>query len=312
MDLTKRLFVSASTGLLLMSSLASHAEIKTYTWTAKVLNVYDSAQVVLDAVAAGDTISGSFSVNTTATNNSASTAMASYYPVSNGDGIHISAGGISIGSRSSTPCMGVFESDSITDQYIWWAGMDCGFTATSTQNSSYLVPDYVSMNLIDNNGTALAGNLSLADVIPSPSAWNMKTVRFGNSNYSITAELVTLKPKPAVADNMIFMTPGSGVFLRGQQFDLGFGVYNAKDGTFPYVISTTLAINGVTLSDAEFANTCMWAPAGKTQALRTVLNAWICPGLSSRLPIASSNTIDATVKLSNGESHKVAVVIETL
>jgi len=305
---------SAAGVLALMLSASSYAAVKTYTWTAQVTSVYDGGQVLLGAIQSGDTISGAFSMDTTsATDGNPSPDTALFYPVRNGDGIQIDAGKLRIGSLTSKPCAVVYDNHSSTfDQYYWSGNVDCGYTLTGG-DPAYLTPDYTSISLVDDTGTAMTGELRLEDTLPALSAWTTtKTVQFGNSNYTVIAKLVTLNPKIAAKDDAIFMSPGDGVFVQGQQFDLAFGVYQPKDGSYPYVVSNTLTVNGVTLSDAEFNAACMWAPAGKTAAGRAVLNAWLCPGFSMRLPRSMKNRIEATVTLSNGESHQVSVVMETL
>ncbi|MFC1750395.1 hypothetical protein ACFL2V_16465 [Pseudomonadota bacterium] len=285
----KRILIGASIGLMAHMPMAA-AELVTYEFTADVVFYDDFDQVLNGSVNVGDTITGTYTVDTDApdTGNSYSKF---YYPVQGDVGFDVQVGNHNVKTASYGGCHGLQYYNFYNDFDVFASWSDCDFEGT-------LPTSYAGIHLHDPTGTALTGDEDINTPPPPLEPWTDKTFDISGPGYFITANLTSLQLAGPEGGDAVEVIPAAGKLLAGQKFDLGL----ILDDTAGPVIGVQLMLNGTP------ADTSQCSPL---MPLTTTSASMICEYFDGGL-IPGMNMLEYEVNYLNGDSATGNVLWELL
>jgi len=284
----KRIILNASLGLLFYIPTVQ-AEMVTYEFTANVVFYDDYGQTLNGSVNQGDTITGTYTIDTDTPNTATASYFKQYFMQGPQIGFDIQVGSNNVKTDSYSGCQGLqyYSMNNFTHSFNTWS--DCGFTGS--------IPTYyASIGLRDPSATLLSGNEDINTPPPPLSNWQEKKFELAGPGYFIDAELISLQLAPpggSGSSEIVEVTPAAGTFVAGQRFDLGLVI----DNSAAPIADVNLIFNGIQVEPSNCASP-MDLEIGK--------QAMLCANFWMQL-IPGQNTLNYEVYFMDGSSFTDSV-----
>lgn len=272
---------------LLIAAPQAQAELVTYQFTAVVDFVDDWGGVLVGSVNPGDTITGTYTIETSTPDSSSSEYYKMYYPMEGpGTGFDFQMGPHSIQTAPSGGCQGLQYVNDTSDYFNTWN--NCNFTGTLSVN-------YAAVDMYDSFGTVLNGSEDINTPPPAVNHWEYPHFFVDGDGFIIVSQLTSIEL--AIPDNgqsgPVQVIPGAGPILAGQKFDLGM-IIDEEQGP---VGGVQLFVNGMPVNMSQ-CSTMM--------PLNTTSTSMICEYFDWNL-MPGTNVLDYEVNYLNGQDVQGSV-----
>ncbi len=261
---------------------------------ATVREIWDDGNVITNNINIGDTISGSYTFNTSTPDidSSPNIGFFEHQPGSGDYGFDLSINSLNIKTDPNSNQFNIFMFDGVTDADIYSAdtyGAQIPFINGSLIDSISVHINDPSRNTITsatltNTPPILSGSEQIREVYIS----GMGNTAMGSSYFSIIATLNTIENDCSEPQSQVIISPAEGTFTPAQRFDAAI----ILEPGLANLIAMQGTLNGMDISPV--LSSC-YPGAPNIQNRQT----FVCPDFSNML-MPGTNNLDINFNLSDG------------
>ena len=273
---------------------SNNSSIETFLLNATVREVWDDGNVITNNINIGDTISGSYTFNTSTADidSSPNVGFFEHHPGSGEYGFDLSVNSYTIKTDTNTNPFNIFMYDGQTDADIYSAdayGSQIPFINGSLIDTISVHINDPSRNIITgatltNTPPVLNGSEQIREIYIS----GMGNSPMGNSYFSIIATLNSIENSCTEPQSPIIISPAEGTFDPVQRFDAAI----IMEPGLANLMTMQGTLNGMDITPT--LSSC-YPGAPNIQNRQT----FVCPDFSYMLT-PGNNTLDINFSLSDG------------